>query len=397
MKNEIKYYIHSILYSMIVFVLGGALLQTFLIEKGFSEENVTVLLSVLQIIQILTIFIFSSIADRFRRYKTATALSVFACLPLSIFLIILSFSTENAEAGLPFLIFGALYNIFLGIYNIFSYKLPYTVIDMDRYGVITSIVGVIVGILSFGASVLISYLQTIFSFFAVMRVVYILTLVFIVGMAAVTFAFDENIQPIELGEEKKKINILKYKPFLILIIPNIFRGFCTGIAGMAATIGYFIGALNSTSASVLMAVTSIAAIAASFLYSFLTRKIREKNILLASSTMVFIFMSLMTLIKGTTSFVTFFGFAYFFVYLVSLSVPVSICRTIKYDVIGQYTGGRILLHTLGSSLAGFLCIPMIKLFGSEITMIISGGLQLISGIVYYVFLNGFEKHNNMKV
>lgn len=397
MKNEIKYYIHSILYSMIVFVLGGALLQTFLIEKGFSEENVTVLLSVLQIIQILTIFIFSSVADRLEKYKNATAISVFACLPLSVFLIILSFTAENADAGLPFFIFGALYNIFLGVYNIFSYKLPYTVIDMERYGIITSLVGVIVGALSFGASVLISYLQTVFDFFAVMRVVYILTLIFIVGMAAVTFSFDENIPPLEQGEEKKKVNILKYKPFLILIIPNIFRGFCTGISGMAATIGYFIGVLDSTSASILMAVTSISAIAASFLYSFLTRKIREKHILLTASIMVFVFMSLMTVIKGTVSFVTFFGIAYFFVYTVSLSVPVSICRTIKYDVIGQYTGGRILLHTLGSSLAGFLCIPMIKLFGAEITMIISGGLQLISGIVYYVFLHGFEKQNNMKV
>jgi MFS family permease len=382
---------------MIVFVLGGTLLQTFLIEKGFSEENVTVLLSVLQVIQILTIFIFSSIADKFKRYKKATAFSVFASLPLSVFLLILSFSAESGSSSIPFLIFGAFYNIFLGIYNIFSYKLPYTIIDMERYGIITSLVGVVGGGLSFGASVLISYLQTVFTFFAVMRVIYVLTLIFIIGMAVVTLIFDENIPPLELEEEKKKINILKYKPFLILIIPNVFRGFCTGIAGMAATIGYFIGVLDSTSASVLLAVTNISAIASSFLYSFLTRKIREKHMLLTASIMVFVFMSLMTVIKGTASFVTFFGLAYFFVYIVSLSVPVSITRTIKYDVIGQYTGGRILLHTLGSSLAGFLCIPMIKLFGAELTMIISGGLQLVSGIVYYVFLNDYEKQNNIKV
>ena len=397
MKNEIKYYIHSILYSMIVFVLGGTLLQTFLIEKGFSEENVTVLLSVLQVIQILTIFIFSSIADKFKRYKKPTAFSVFACLPLSVFLLILSFSQESGSSSLPFLIFGAFYNIFLGIYNIFSYKLPYTIIDMSRYGLITALVGVVVGVLSFGASVLISYLQTVYTFFAVMRVIYVLTLIFIVGLAIVTLSFEETIPPLELGEEKKKGNILKYKPFLILIIPNVFRGFCTGIAGMAATIGYFIGVLDSTSASVLLAVTNVSAIASSFLYSFLTRKIREKHMLLTASVMVFVFMSLMTVIKGTASFVTFFGLAYFFVYVVSLSVPVSISRTIKYDVIGQYTGGRILLHTLGSSLAGFLCIPMIRFFGAELTMIFSGGLQLVSGIVYYVFLNNYEKQNNIKV
>ena len=146
-----------------------------------------------------------------------------------------------------------------------------------------------------------------------------------------------------------------------------------------------------------MTVTSVASIVASLAYSFFTRKIREKYILLGSSALAFLFLSLMVAIDGVTPFVVFYSLAYFFIYIISVSVPVTISRTIHYDIIGQYTGGRMLLHTLGTSIAGFVCIPMIKLFGVVPAIMISGGAQLVSGICYYFFLNDHEKKNNMKI
>ena len=397
MLNEIKLHIQGALQSLIVLALGGTLLQTFLIESGFSEENVTVLLSVLQIIQIVTIFGFSSIADRLRGYKNIMAFAIFAALPLTVYFIILSFSPGNAGGTFWFLALGAIFNIYLGINNILSYKLPYAVMDMSRYGIYNSVSGVVIGSLGFGVSVLLSFLQSKFDFFAIMRVVYILTLAFVILMSAVTFSLKESKIQLEYAQEKKKSNVLKYKPFVVLIIPNVLRGFCTGIIGMVATIGYFIGRVDSTSAAIIMTVTSVASILASLAYSFLTRKIREKHILLASSTLTCLFMALMVLFQGTTEYIVFYTLAYFFMYFVSISVPVSISRTIHYDIIGQYTGGRMLLHTLGTSIAGFVCIPMIKLLGTELAIIISGATQLISGICYYFFLDNHEKMHNMRI
>lgn len=397
MLNEIKLHIHGALQSMIVLALGGTLLQTFLIENGFSEENVAVLLSVLQIIQIVTIFAFSSVADRLHSYKNIMACSIFAALPLTAYFVILSFSPGNAGGSFWFLILGAIFNIYLGVNNILSYKLPYAVMDMSRYGIYNSVSGVVIGTLGFGVSILLSFLQSTFEFFSIMRVVYILTVVFVILVSLVTFSLKESDVQLEYPEEKKKTNILKYKPFLVLIIPNVLRGFCTGVIGMVAPIGYFIDRVDSTTAAIIMTVTSVASIVASLSYSFFTRKIREKYILLFSSALAFIFMTLMITVGGTASFVVFYALAYFFIYIISVSVPVTISRTIHYDIIGQYTGGRMLLHTLGTSIAGFVCIPMIRIFGAIPAIAISGGAQLISGVCYYFFLNDYEKKNNMKI
>ena len=397
MLNEIKLHIQGAPQSLIVLALGGTLLQTFLIESGFSEENVTVLLSVLQIIQIVTIFGFSSFADKLRGYKNIMACAIFAALPLTIYFIVLSFSPGSADGFVCFLLLGAIFNIYLGINNILSYKLPYAVMDMARYGIFNSISGVVIGTLGFGVSILLSFLQSNFDFFAIMRVVYILTLAFVVLFALVTFSLKESNVQLELAGEKKKSNVLKYKPFLVLIIPNVLRGFCTGIIGMVATIGYFIGRVDSASAAIIMTVTSVASILASLAYSFLTRRVREKHILLFSSILTCAFLALMVMFGGTAEYIIFYTLAYFFMYFISISVPVTISRTIHYDIIGQYTGGRMLLHTLGTSIAGFVCIPMIKLLGAPLAITLSGATQLISGVCYYFFLNDYEKKNNMKI
>ena len=64
MSNETKLHIQWILYALIVFILNGTLLQTFLLENGLDEQTVTFSLSVLQIVQMLTIFLFSGIIDK---------------------------------------------------------------------------------------------------------------------------------------------------------------------------------------------------------------------------------------------------------------------------------------------------------------------------------------------
>ena len=63
MNNIRKFYIYSVLWSIITLVTSGSVAQTFLLEYGFSEVNVTVFVSVMQIVQVLTIFLFSKGSD----------------------------------------------------------------------------------------------------------------------------------------------------------------------------------------------------------------------------------------------------------------------------------------------------------------------------------------------
>lgn len=393
-KNEIKLHIQYILYSLIAFILNGTLLQTFLLENGLDEQTVTFSLSILQIVQMLTIFIFSGIVDRMSRIKKLSAFSFLICLPINVYFLILSFS-PGISSAVPFLALGTAFNLFLGVYTVTMYKLPYSVIEIERYGIFTAYSGLFCGVISFLASLGIVALQSFFPYFTVMRAMYILSVIFIALAVVVTLAMKETKLPEIDTKEKSSINIFKYRHFTALIIPNILRGFCFGILGMASTIGYFTGDINSSSAAILVTVTTISSIAGSLVYTVIATKIREKYILSFSSILIFISLSLMATFSNTAVFIAFYGVAYFFLHLINTAVPIVVVKIVDYDVIGQYSGWRMLLHTLGISISGFVCIPLFNLIGVIPTMVLSGGTQLISGIAYHIHLTRTEREKSI--
>ena len=393
MNNETKLHIQWILYALIAFILNGTLLQTFLLENGLDEQAVTFSLSVLQIVQMLTIFLFSGMVDKMQRIKKLTAFSFLICVPMNVYFLLLSFN-PGTETPIPFLILGSAFNVFLGLYNVISYKLPYCVIEIERYGIFTAYSGLFCGVISFLASVGIVALQSFFSYFAVMRAMYILSLIFTALALIITLSMKEN-QPAVIEEKtKSSLNILKYKPFTALIIPNILRGFCFGILGMASTIGYFTGDINSSSAAVLVTVTTISSILGSLVYTALATRVNEKHIIAFSSILIFISVSLMVVFKSTAAFISFFGLAYFFLHLINTAVPIVVVKIVDYNIIGQYSGWRMLLHTLGVSVSGFVCIPLFNLIGVFPTMVLSGAAQLVSGIAYYLYLTKNEREKS---
>ena len=57
--NLQKYYAYAVLWSIVTLVTSGSAAQTFLLEYGLPEEQVTSFFSVMQLIQMATIFFFS--------------------------------------------------------------------------------------------------------------------------------------------------------------------------------------------------------------------------------------------------------------------------------------------------------------------------------------------------
>ena len=66
------------------------------------------------------------------------------------------------------------------------------------------------------------------------------------------------------------------------------------------------------------------------------------------------------------------------------AIPVMVFRIVDYDTVGQYSAWRMMVHTLGIAIAGFICIPMLELFGGVLTLILTGAMLLICAIAYYV-------------
>ena len=284
MNNIQKYYIYSVLWSIITLVTSGSVAQTFLLEYGFSEENVTVFVSVMQIIQVLTIFLFSKGSDSVKSVVKTMACAHILDIPLCLFFLALCFLTftEISPVYIVLLLVGGVYSISVGINNVLVYKLPYHIMDMRFYGKYISISSALVGIVSVIFSIVSHFAQSAFGFMPAMRGIYILTVVIWAVFLLVTFSMKE--EKVKMPEKsKEKINLFKYKPFITLVLPNVLRGFCLGIVSMAITIGYYTELIDGVSANYVIIITNALTILGSFAFSKIARYMRDKNIILICS------------------------------------------------------------------------------------------------------------------
>ena len=378
MSQKAKYIINNVLWTFLSTVLIGAMLQTFLLEKGFSEDKVGQYVSLMQFVQMSVILIFSKFVDKIKNVIRLTAVSNLLYLPMLVLMSTMCFSGSNFTL---LTIFGVIAYIAVGLYNVLTYKIPYHIMDMKNYGKWTGISGGIAAVILLVLTSVLSIVQKSMRYFNTMKYFYPFATVCALIFAIMTASY-KDIGFSTVTEKKKKISLLKYKPFTILILPNLIRGFCAGIIGMAVTIGYASDKLNSVTAGILIVITQTVSIPANYFYTKMADK--EPMLILINSFGLLGAVSLMGRLNST-GFLICYGIAYFCLMIINVAVPVLVTRIVDYEVAGQYNGWRILLNTVGTFSASVLCVPMLKLFGPTATWIIAGLMQVISGIVYYVY------------
>lgn len=385
-SNEIKFYIHTVILNVVVLFVTGAFFQTFLIEHGVKENTVNVYSSVMQIAQTLIMLLFSKVIDNIKNVIRLATVSYLASIPLIAFLL---FNVNNKFTLITVVllcVFGFIYNVGYGFYSILSYKLPYHIFDINNYGKITSTAGWMIGVFSVLVSFILSFFQNKYEYNSVMTFAFVVSFLLLAVYTYVSLSMKKIDINTSGKKEKTKINLFTYKPFYMLILPNLMRGFCSGVIMLVVTIGYYSKTLDYKSALTVVTISNTVTIVACMMYSFVARRIGEYRMILFSSIGVFMGMPIMFVFKNTTWYLAIYGVVYFLYIIINYAVPTAVTQIVDYEVMGQYTAWRMLFHTLGSSIAGFLCVPMLDLFGPFVAMIISGGLQLLSGIVYYFYI-----------
>lgn len=385
--NKRKYYISSILEQGMLAFASGAVLQTVLLEMGLSSETTNQFTAIQTGIQVGAILVFSVWSDRVRNLIKGYGLNAFLFLPFLVFLFVSCYNHSNWNIFL-FLLFATavIYNIGYGISGILSLKMPYQIMDMHDYGKVAGLTGVVVGIASLALSAVLTWLQSSFDFFPLMRAAFLLAIITAVIRIIVILSM-KPAHHLEIPKGPvKKFHLLKYKPFSFFIIPNLLRGLSGGLIGMTVSIGYYTGQLSSQSATLLAVITSLVTILGCGIYALLAGKVTERCILLISSIGVFIFMPLITFFSSTAAFLVFYGIAWFMVVFINYAVPVAVTKIADYDTMGRYSAGRMLLNNAGGMIAGFVCVPLFRLIGVQITMYLFAGMQLISGICYYIYM-----------
>lgn len=395
-KNEAKQYCSGAMLSIMVYMLGGAILQAFMAECGVAEEKIGIFVSVMQIVQICMITLLSPLMDRIKRVLAVNALFPLLAIPTVVLCVYLCLdrSVGADNAFILFMCAGVLWNVAYGIYSVVTYKVPYHIIDMKYYGRLMSRGGAVSGFVGVVFSMILTYMQGRFGYFDVMLVFYAACIAVIAVYIIATLSFKEcgtAWKSVGAEKEKKKINLLRYKPFTILIFPNLLRGFCLGVFGMAVTVGYYFDILDGETASVMVVINSVVNILSSMIFENLNNAIGTRNLILSASVLLAASLPLMLIGQNAMVFLIFFGLAAFAINIVNCGVPAAIAKIIDYEVAGSYNGYRMMLNTCGSALSGFVFLGLCELVGGVAAMIVAGTCQVVSAGVYWLYLKKVGK------
>ena len=384
-KNEYKYYLNTALWHIVLMMINGSVMQACMLEIGISAGNVSFFVSAMQFVQVVIMMSISKAAERIKKVIPIYAVACMAqVLILSVMLLMCSVNGINIDMKY-YIIFGVgvVTNIALGVSNVLAYKLPYHIMDMNRYGMVSGISGTVCGIIGIVFSSVLAYFLERYEYIPVIKIFYVTAILFAVASTVVIASFKDNGYE---GKQNSKsdIKLFRYKPFTALIIPNLFRGFNSGAILLLLTIGYHIKIVDSVSAGYFVVITNAAMILSCVFYSYISKFNNDKWIIGISSCIIAVFLPIMCIGKSTILFLAIYAVVYFAYNLINYSVPVLVTKIVRYEIIGQYSAWRMLLHTLGGAMAGVLCIPMIDKLGVVPSLTIIGLMQLVSGGVYFI-------------
>ena len=387
MSNEKKAYIYTTLYNVGYMFCTGAIVQTFFLQIGFSEQQVYLYNSLIQAAQVLMMILMIFIAPAIKKVKLVTGLSY---LSLSIFAAILLIaalmpSIVNNVFFTVIFVVAALCNLGVGVYMVMAYCLPYYTIDMSNYGRFLSLQMVFSGGASFLLSALhtfvvskFEYISSMAYFFAFAIICFILTSVFCLSMKE-----KKDVSVSRTSSKADYVAVFKNKDTYLLLIPNFARGIAAGVTNVITVIAISSAVLDEQSSAYVNIVMQVAMFAGNLLYAYYCKKISTTRVLLIAFVGSSIFLPF-CLGFGTVGFLLIFFLAYFFRMIMDTALPVVITEIIPKEQIGAYTSIRMLVFTGAQAVAALIVSPVVKIIGYTGLLIFAALMQVLCGGIYYL-------------
>lgn len=358
----------------------GPIMQTFLASLGFSSQLIYIHTSIVQIVNVLTISLCSTWADRGSVIKR----TAFAELPYALlYLLYIPLCLWKSPSLASFCMLTGvclLQSVCIALWTVCEYKLPYYIFTPREYGAMLSVGGIVGGMISLCAGVVIAHLSTIMTYSALMLSACSVSMVLML-ICTVLHLHLKSVFAAPLAESPKKrtsqLEIFRYPLFRRMIPANLMRGFGYGTTTVFAAIAIDLG-FDAGVATALVSTQSIAALIGCALFGISVPYLPPRFVTLAGS-ITFGLIPLM-LIPNKYVFLTVFALVYLGRTLVDYSVPSILRSAIPVHLSGPFNAWRMLLHNGGTLLATTVAafIPVVWL------LILTIMCQLISGLHYFL-------------
>ena len=398
-KNLEIFYVRGALYNVIILFFAGGLTQTFLLESGIGAQKVSLYVSVMQVAEVLAMVLLSARVERSRNLIRSYSIFHLFLLPMALAMLAVCFFPKmGPETSYVLMLAGGFVTyVAIGLVGILEYKLPYRILDMNEYGSCVAVQSIIIGGATLAVSALVSWAVKDRSFFPTIGWFLIPMTLMILICSRMSLKYREvDINSEMLSEPEKKINLLTYKPFYLLAVPNFLRGFATGTFNLFTTVGYHLGLIDTVTATYMVTIGNVVVFAVGLFYRSAAKLHKDTQILMASGILMLAAMPLAFLGGSVKLFLIVYAVAFFFKTIFEYVSPVSIVPILDYAVVGQYSAWRVALYLLGIALSGVLTIPMVDTLGVIPTMLINGLFFTLSGVTYYLVVKALLKQKQEK-
>ena len=359
----------------------GPIMQTFLASIGFSSQWIYIHTSIVQAVNILTISLCSTWADR----GSVIRRTAFVELPYALlYLLYIPLCLWKSASLLSFLLLTGiclLQSVCIALWTICEYKLPYYIFTPREYGSVLSIGGIVGGLISLGTGVVITRLSGILSYSTLMLSACTVSLALMLACTALHLGLNPiSDAPAACGLKEKKssqLDVFRYSLFRKMVPANLMRGFGYGTTTIFAAIALDLGFDQSVSTA-LVSAQSIASLVGCSLVGVCLSFLAPRFVTLAGS-LSFALIPLM-LIPNRFVFLSVFVLVYLGRTLVDYSVPAILRAAIPVQIAGPFNAWRMLLHNAGTLIATTVAafIPVSWL------LVLTVVFQLVSGLHYFM-------------
>lgn len=394
-KRNIKInYLISALFNVLSLVITGGIIQSFLLENGVDARRVSVFVSAMQVSEVGAMVLLAPFFEKEENLFRLGSIFYLFMLPVTAAITVISL-VRGFSVDARFWIMmatGFITYMGIGLASMNGYKLPYKIFDINDYGRICAVAGMITGVISIVSSAVLTRAIEAGDYHSTMAAVGVLCSLIILFCSWLWLKFREvDVNADRMQKTGRKIRLLSYRPFTLLILPNIFRGLGTGAFNLFTAVGYHMGRIDSVTAGLMVTLGNIAMFLSYFVYRRLALKRIDAELILVSSTALFLLMPMAFVGNNVKVFLIVYALAFFFKVMLEMLCPVAIVPIVDYEIMSQYTAWRVALCLLGIAVAGVITIPLIDRFGVILTMAGYGLLLFAGGLISLVVIRKLLK------
>jgi hypothetical protein len=377
-KNELLVILGSALRIVALLCATGPIMQAFLASLGFPSRFLYLHSTFTQGANILTIFLCSRWADRGSIIRRSALIQLPHAVLYLCFIPLCLWQSPSLESFLALTGICLLQSVFLALYTVCEYTLPYFIYPPEDTGPLTALCGILASLLSLGSGVIITWLANFLSYPLLMlyaccissglMLLNVLATLLMRPMEGITFA----------AKEQKRLplkTVICHPIFYKLAGANLLRGFSFGVTTVMAAVALDLGFREGT-LTALVSFQSAAGLIGCTAYGLLSRPVSSRKLIFWGS-LGFLAVPFM-LLPGEWLFFGAFTVMMIGRTIVDYAVPTAVRFAVPVELAGPYNALRMLLHNGGTLLATTLAafLPV------SILLILTTVLQLYSGLRY---------------